>query len=176
MIDHFQAQVEPHLPAAYRTAALILLDRELARDAVQEALLRAYRSRDRLRPGAPVWPWLHRLVVNEALRLAGRRRRQPLLLGEWPDLPAGAPGPETALLTRETRDGIWQALTGLSEAHRTVLVLRYYQELTEQEMAEVLGISPGTVKSRLHHARRLLEERLTREQAAPGLQGRIDHV
>jgi len=90
--DHFQAQVKPHLPAAYRTAALILLDRDLARDAVQEALIRAYRSRDRLRPGAPFWPWLHRLVVNEALRLAGRRRRQPLLLGEWPDLPGGARG------------------------------------------------------------------------------------
>lgn len=176
MIDHFQAQVEPHLPAAYRTAALILLDRDLARDAVQEALLRAYRSRDRLRPGAPVWPWLHRLVVNEALRLAGRQRRQPLLLPEWPDFPGGAPGPETALLARETRDRIWQALAQLSEAHRTVLVLRYYQELTELEMADLLGVSPGTVKSRLHYARRLLEERLSREQVAPGLQGRVDHV
>ncbi|HLN64771.1 MAG TPA: sigma-70 family RNA polymerase sigma factor [Symbiobacteriaceae bacterium] len=151
--DAFRALVEPYLPGAYRTTLLILLDRELARDAVQEALVRAYASLGHFRTDAPFRPWFSRIVVNEARRLWRRERRQPTLLEELPDLTSpGEDSPEALLPAQESRESLWQALAELDDLHRTVLVLRYYQGLSESEMAEVLETRPGTVKSRLHNA------------------------
>ncbi|HWI53564.1 MAG TPA: sigma-70 family RNA polymerase sigma factor [Symbiobacteriaceae bacterium] len=160
--DTFHALVEPHLAQAYRTALLILLDRELARDAVQEALIRAYRGLARLRPDSSFGAWFYRLVVNEARRLARRQWRQPVLLEALPEI-SSAPSdtPEELLLAQEDREQVWTALAGLDELHRTVLVLRYYQGLTDTEIAAALEIPPGTVKSRLHGARQQLQRRLT---------------
>lgn len=166
--DAFRRLVEPHLPNCYRTALLIVLDRELARDAVQEALVRLYRSLDRYRPTEPLRPWLNRIVVNEARRMARRQWRQPSLVGELPDLPdATSLGPEDALLARDDREQLWAAISELDDLHRTVLVLRYYQGMSESDMADVLEIKPGTVKSRLHNARRLLQERLCGDSRRP---------
>lgn len=177
----FQALVEPHLPGLYRSALLILLDRELARDAVQEALVRAYRNRDRIRPDENPRPWLQAVLLNEARRLYGRQRRQPALLAELPELPlAREAGPEELLLTQERRDQMLEALAALSEIHRTVIVLRYYQGLSEAEMASLLGVSPGTIKSRLHHARQRLEPLLKAEaqprKLNPLVEGRLPHA
>ncbi|MDB4898064.1 MAG: polymerase, sigma-24 subunit, RpoE [Firmicutes bacterium] len=80
----FRELVEPYLSSSYRIAIGIVLDRELARDAVQEALLRAHRGLKPLRPDTNFKAWFTRLLVNEARRLAGRRRRQPVLLAELP--------------------------------------------------------------------------------------------
>jgi RNA polymerase sigma-70 factor, ECF subfamily len=158
----FRTLVEPHLARAYRVALLILLDRELARDAVQEAMLRAYRGLGKLRPDSNFRAWFNRLVVNEARRMAGRQRRQPALLEQLPEI-ATAPweSPEECLVAQEDRAKVWEALATLDGLYRTVLVLRYYQGLTDQEIAEVLGIPAGTVKSRLHAARKRLHDRLT---------------
>lgn len=162
----FRTLVEPHLAYAYRTALLIILDRELARDAVQEALIRAYRSLDRLRPDSSFGAWFGRLTVNEARRLARRQWRQPVPLDELPEI-ATAPSesPEALLLAQEDREQIWTALAGLDELYRTVLVLRYYQGLTDAEIAEALAIPPGTVKSRLHTARQRLQQRLAGQKS-----------
>ncbi|MDF2627699.1 MAG: polymerase ECF-type sigma factor [Symbiobacteriaceae bacterium] len=163
----FRTLVEPCLGPAYRVALLILLDRDLARDAVQEALLRAYRGLGKLRAGSNFGAWFNRLAVNEARRLAGRRQRQPVLLEQLPEI-ATAPweSPEEHLLAREDRTRLWAALAELDELYRTVLVLRYYQGLTDTEIAEALAIPPGTVKSRLHAARQRLHDRLTRGDGA----------
>jgi RNA polymerase sigma-70 factor (ECF subfamily) len=157
----FRELVEPCLGSSYRIALAIVLDRELARDAVQEALLRAHRGLKPLRPDTNFKAWFYRLLVNEARRLAGRRRRQPILLAELPEI-ASAPSdsPEELLLAQESREALWTALAALDELYRTVLVLRYYQGLTDTEIAEVLGVPAGTVKSRLHSARHRLKERL----------------
>ncbi|HYF95868.1 MAG TPA: RNA polymerase sigma factor [Symbiobacteriaceae bacterium] len=159
----FRSLVEPRLAQAYRTAFLIILDRELARDAVQEALLRAYRGLNRLRPDSSFAAWFNRLVVNEARRIARRHRRQLPVIDQPPDLapaPDHAGSPEEQLLAEEDRALLWAALADLDELHRTVLILRYYQGLTEPEMSETLGIPAGTVKSRLHAARERLRARL----------------
>ncbi|HWI62554.1 MAG TPA: sigma-70 family RNA polymerase sigma factor [Symbiobacteriaceae bacterium] len=157
----FRTLVEPHLAHAYRTALLILLDRELARDAVQEALIRAYRGLNRLHPDSSFAAWFNRITVNEARRLARRQWRQPVPLEELPEIAtAPAASPEDLLLAQEDREQIWTALAGLDELYRTVLVLRYYQGLTDAEIAEALEIPPGTVKSRLHAARQRLQQRL----------------
>lgn len=166
--DAFRRLVEPCLGTAYRTALLIVLDRELARDAVQEALLRTYRSLRTLRSETEFPPWFRRVVVNEARRMAGRSRRQPVVVDALPEIAAPvADSPEGHVLALEDRERLWAALASLDERHRTVLVLRYYQELSELELAEALGVPPGTVKSRLHHARRLLQERMTSGAAGP---------
>lgn len=163
----FRRLVEPCLPLAYRTALLIVLDRDLARDAVQEALLRTFRSLRSVRSEAEFPPWFRRVVVNEARRMAGRVRRQPVPVDSLPEMAAPpADSPEAQVLAQEDRQRLWHALATLDDLHRTVLVLRYYQELSEAELADALGIPPGTVKSRLHHARRLLQERMAGGPAA----------
>lgn len=157
----FDRLVRPHLAWLYRAASVILLDRELARDAVQESLLRAYRGLRRFDPRKPLRPWLYRLVVNEARRLGRRRGREPTLIDEVVDLLPGRSGtPEQAVLEREERRRLWQAVAQLGEVHRAVLVLHYGEGLSVREVAETLGVRPGTVKSRLHYARRLLGQAL----------------
>ncbi|HWI60406.1 MAG TPA: sigma-70 family RNA polymerase sigma factor [Symbiobacteriaceae bacterium] len=154
----FDSLVAPHLPRAYRTACGITHDTEAAADALQEGLIRAYRSLANLREGSPFYPWFIRIVVREAIKQAPRRVAFPLVAS------VDAASPESSLLDREEREQVWAALQDLSADHRAVVVLRYYEDLSEAEMAEVLGISPGTVKSRLHYAR----ERLERKLRSPG--------
>jgi RNA polymerase sigma factor (sigma-70 family) len=162
--DAFRALVEPHMPTAYRIALLIVLDRELARDAVQEALLRAYRGLKPLRPDTHFKAWFNRLVVNEARRLARRQWRQPALLQELPEIAAPGDSPEDMLLAQESREQIWTAIARLDELYRTVLVLRYYQGMTDTEIADALDLPVGTVKSRLHSARQWLQRQLGSEE------------
>jgi RNA polymerase sigma-70 factor, ECF subfamily len=156
----FDRLVEPYIPRAYRLACGITHDREAAADAVQEALLRAYRSLGNLRGESPFWPWFFRIVVNEALKQARSGAKKPM------DLPDSAtPSVEQAVLDQEERNRIWQAIHQLPPAQRAVILLRYYEDLSEAEMAQVLDVSPGTVKSRLHYARQALERHLTTETA-----------
>lgn len=158
----FAALVEPLLPLVFRSAYLILLDGELARDAVQEALVRAYLNLHSFRDGQPFRPWLQRFVINEALKASRSRRRRATPMAQLPDLQASTDDdPEFAIVTKEERQQVWAALQSLDPLHRTVLVLRYYQELSEIDMAKVLNLPSGTVKSRLHRARHQLQKKLS---------------
>ncbi len=158
----FDRLVEPHLPRCYRIAYLITHNEEDASDALQEALIRAYRSLNNVTPGRPFAPWFVRVVVNEALKQSQRRRSTATV--PLPELPSGD-GPELDVLAREERQQVWQAVQSLSPEHRAVVVLRYYEDLSEREMAEALGISPGTVKSRLHYARSAIEAFMGRRRS-----------
>jgi RNA polymerase sigma-70 factor, ECF subfamily len=158
--EAFDLLVAPHLTRAYRTACGITHDADAAADALQEALIRAYRALGNLRDGTAFYPWFIRIVVREALKQAPRPTTLPFV----PTVSMTTP--EGALLDREEREQIWSTLQSLSPDHRAVVVLRYYEDLSEAEMAEVLGISPGTVKSRLHYARQNLERRLRRQESA----------
>lgn len=160
--EAFDRLVQPLLPQVYRTAYLITHDPGAASDALQEALIRAFRSLGNLRPDAPFFPWFARVVVNEALKQCrGREKRSVLPLPELPD----SATPESALIAREEQERLWQAIQELPPHHRAVIVLRYYEELSEAEMADLLEIRPGTVKSRLFHARAALERRLRADRA-----------
>lgn len=154
----FDEIVSPFLARAYRTAYLVTRNADAAADALQEALIRAYRSLDNLRAGAPFYPWFARIVINEAIKQAKAYQRwHPV---PEPAIVADHATPEEALLADEQRERLWQAIQQLSPAHRAVIVLRYYEEMSEAEMATVLDISPGTVKSRLYHAREALQRHL----------------
>jgi RNA polymerase sigma factor (sigma-70 family) len=151
----YEDLVRRHQDAALRTACLVLAGESDADDAVQDAFVKAYAALGRFRVGASFRPWILRIVANEARnrrRSAGRRVGLALRLAE--DRPAddAAPSPEAAVLARERRAALLGALSGLSEDDRLVLGYRYFLDLGEAEMAEVLGVPRGTVKSRLSRA------------------------
>lgn len=126
-----------------------------AEDVVQQAFFKAYRSLGRFKEGSAFRPWLLRIVVNETrntVRSAGRRRavadREAELLGGEPRIPESA-DPAVAAVERERSRRLLEALDGLSEDHRQVVINRYLLELDETETAQALGWPKGTVKSRL---------------------------
>ena len=151
---------------AFRTAYLLSGSAADAEEAVQDGFVKAYRALGRFRRGAPLRPWLLRIVSNEARnrrRSAGRRDALALRAAAA-DRPGDAvPSPEAALLAGESRETLLAAVNGLSEEHRLALACRYFLELSEEETAAALGVRRGTVKSRLARALARLREDLGEE-------------
>jgi len=129
-------------------ARLILRDRELARDAVQNTLVRAWRDLPGLRDPDRFDAWLHRLLVNACLDEARRRRRWPI---EVDILPIDVPTPDGASQLAD-RDLIDRALARLDPPQRALVVLHYLFGYPVPDAAELLGISLSAAKSRLHRA------------------------
>ncbi len=147
--------LEESYAPSFRTACLILGNRSDAEEAVQEAFLRAWRFRDSLADGADVRPWLYRVVVNTCnskLRTEIPHRDHRAADRDLVDVATS--GDESA--TTMTTHDLTTALRDLPLHLRVVVVLRYYADLSEREIATAIGRRPGTVKSRLHEARRLL--------------------
>jgi RNA polymerase sigma-70 factor (ECF subfamily) len=141
---------------ARRTAYLILGDRAAAEDVVAEAFLRVWERIGRFDSSRPFAPWFYRIVVNLAIDDRRRRARAqsdtlaPETAEDDPDLPA-----------REARADLEAQLRALPPDERVVLVLRYYHDLDERSIADVVGCPLGTVKSRLHRARERLRVSLS---------------
>jgi RNA polymerase sigma-70 factor, ECF subfamily len=140
----------------YRVLVLTLRDAELAADAAQEALARAYRRWDEVSSYANPAGWVYRVALNYA---RSRFRRQ---LREWltdqPSSPRALEAPAPA------DPAVERALAGLPVEQRAVVVLRLYLDWPVEEVAVALGIRPGTVKSRLARALERLRERLEDER------------
>lgn len=137
--------VEPLLPAAYRLAVGMLRSETEAEDAVQEAMLKAWRSFGRFRRDSDLKPWLFTIVANECRR---QRRSRWWSVVKWPR------GPElvTPSLVEPDTAGLRMALYRLPHEQRLVLVLRYYLDLPFPEVAQALGISTKAAKSRTYRA------------------------
>ena len=147
--------VRAHQGIAFRTAYLLCGSSADAEEAVQDAFVKAYRALGRFRRGAPLRPWLLRIVANEAKnrRRAARRREALALRVAAYDRPGDAvPSPEAALLRGEARARLLAAVERLPDEHRDAIACRYFLELSEEETAAALGIRRGTVKSRLSRA------------------------
>jgi RNA polymerase sigma-70 factor (sigma-E family) len=144
-MDDFDEFVAGNLDQLLKTAYLIAWDAGEAEDLVQECLVKVARRWPRVRGMAQPSAYARRVLVNLALDDArGRARRR----AELERSPAVADGPARELLVGlETRAELLEALAGLTPRQRAVLVLRYFNDLTEAQTAEVLGCSPGTVKS-----------------------------
>ena len=151
---------------AYRTAYLILRDRTLAEEAVQEAFLRAWRFRAALPEGDGMRPWLYRVLVNTCcskLRHESTHRSRTDVAGRLAAASWVSSTPEEEVGRTELAEAVTAALAALPEHLRIPVVLRYYSGLGEREIAIAIRRRPGTVKSRLHEARRRLasDPRLT---------------
>jgi RNA polymerase sigma factor (sigma-70 family) len=147
--DAFAVLARASLVRLDAVARLILRDSELARDAVQEALVRAWRDLPRLREPERFDAWLHRLTVRTCIDTARVHRRRVVEVELTPDIDEPVSDGSAAFAERDFID---QALGRLEPAQRAILVLRYYLDLTLPEAADVLGIPVGTAKSRLHRA------------------------
>lgn len=164
--DALAPLMERHHRRIYRIALSYLRDRDEARDAVQETFVKAYQGAARWDGSAEVAPWLARIAVNHAIDRYRRGRRR--LASETPlddedhgeRIAAEEPSPERRAMDREAGERISAALRGLPDRQRAVFVLRLYQEMSLEEIAEALDMSLGTVKSSLHRALRRMRERL----------------
>ena len=154
-VDDLDRWLKDGYTRSYRTACLILGNRSDAEDAVQEAFLRAWRFRSSLSLGSDVRPWLYRVVVNTCnskLRSEIPHRSRRLPDGELEHLPAGDDPPAGVAASND----VARALRDLPRHLRVAVVLRYYAGLSERGIATAIGKRQGTVKSRLHEARRQL--------------------
>ncbi len=147
--DAFALLARDALARLDAVARLILRDAELARDAVQEALVRAWRDLPALREPERFDAWLHRLTVHACMDAArhDRRHRGTVALTPMIDRPAA-----DAMAGVIDRDELDRALRRLEPEQRAILVLRFYLDLTLPDAADALGIPLGTAKSRLHRA------------------------
>jgi len=146
---------------AFRTAYVIARNAADAEEAAQDGFVKAWRSLGRFRQGAPFRPWLLRIVANEASnRRRSAGRRASLALRAAAEEPSGgaAPSPEAALLSGEQRAALVAAVDTLPDEQRDVVALRYFLDLSEEDVAETLGIPRGTVKSRTARALERLRE------------------
>lgn len=149
---------EGYVPS-FRTACLILGNRADAEEAVQEAFLRAWRFRDSLADVPSIQPWLYRVVVNSCYsKLRREIPHRDRRAGDEPlaHMPAEGVGPESSAERSEVADTVMAALARLPLSLRVPVVLRYYADLSERDIARAIGRRQGTVKSRLHEARRRL--------------------
>ena len=156
--DELAAFLEESYDRAYRTAWLIVRDRADAEEAVQEAYLRVWRFRDALPDGDDAMrPWLYRVLVNTTLSLLRRERPRIAAVREAAAREPRAVGPaDVAVLDAEASAAVLAAIGDLPEHLRVPVVLRYWSGLTEREIAAAIRRRPGTVKSRLHEAKRRL--------------------
>lgn len=165
----FGELVAPHHQTAFRLAYHLTHDPGEAEDAVQEGMIRAFRSMSKFRDEAPLRPWLLKIVTNEARSRVRVRSRSTRLFGRLSAFPLNpAPDPVFEVLASETRDELAACLTRLPAIHRDVILLRFFLELNEREMADVLSCAPGTVKSRLSRAIVALRHDLEQAARAPG--------
>jgi RNA polymerase sigma-70 factor (ECF subfamily) len=149
---------------AVRAAFLITHDEQIAQDVVQNAFLRVTERIKQYDRGRPFAPWFMRIVVNDAIKAVQRRPRWLSFEREEKDfqehLQLCHPSPEKALTTAQMRQTVWQALAQLTPKQRATVVMRYYLDMGETEMAAQMDVAPGTVKWRLHTARERLRQLL----------------
>jgi RNA polymerase sigma-70 factor (ECF subfamily) len=163
----FELLVRRYAGRMLAVAKRLVRDEEEARDAVQDALLSAFRSVHRFEGGSQLGTWLHRIVVNSALmRLRSRRRRpecsiEDLLPVFGPDghralRPDEAEGADVQLERDQVRAVLRECVDCLPEGYRQVYLLRDVEELSTEEAAAALNTTPNAVKIRLHRARQAL--------------------
>ncbi len=167
----FEALIEGYEDKIYSLAFRMLGNSEDARDAAQETLLKAYSGLQRFRGDASFSTWIYRIAKNVCLDILRRRSKQrtysldePMELGDGEvsrQFAGDMPAPEDVVMHGEVRDSINSALAEISEHHRVVIILRDIEGFTYEEIANILEIELGTVKSRLYRARASLHEILS---------------
>jgi RNA polymerase sigma-70 factor, ECF subfamily len=164
----FRELVDRHQRRAFAIALGLVRDEQDAREIVQEAFVRVFRGLDGFNGSSSFFTWLYRIVKNLAIDLLRRpsRRDAELVEGDADELLEPLFGelrlddPAQTLARRQLADRIGRALETLPPYHRGVIVMREVEGMSYEEMAEAMGVSKGTIMSRLYHARRKLQRAL----------------
>jgi RNA polymerase sigma-70 factor (ECF subfamily) len=149
----FLRLADDHLDKAYRLARAILRDPAEAQDATHDAFVQAWRKWETLRDPSRFEPWFDRILVNTCRNRLRSTRRQATDISDEVALSTGDHARHT-----EDRDVLGTAIAQLSPDHQLVVALRYYRDLTVDDIAKRLGIPTGTVQSRLHYALKRLHD------------------
>ena len=156
MTTEFANLLALNLPKVHRAAVGLLRDEQEAHEVAQDALARAWAARDRYDSRRPFYPWLYTIVRNACRDAAarGRHRARPGLEPER--VSSASPTPLANLSQKRQEAAIRDALGRVSEAHRDILVMRHFEDLSYAEIGELLDVPQGTVMSRLYRARKAL--------------------
>ena len=159
--EAFGALVEQYRDNVYRLAYRMCGNAYDADEAAQEAFVAAWRALPNFRGDAKFSTWLYRLTTNAAIDVMRREKRhQTVGDGEMMDLADDADSPQETVERTEQQEAVQKALATLSEEYREVLLLRYMEELDYAEIADVLQLPSGTVKSRINRAKAALKTAL----------------
>jgi RNA polymerase sigma-70 factor (ECF subfamily) len=168
-IQAFRELVERYEDRIYALACSIVSNPEAAKDVAQEAFVRAYKALNSFEGNSSFYTWLYRIATNVCLNAAQKEKRRIDRvsldeLQEKPDVSSerffGTEEPENDMERIDLRQQIDKVLNHLSPDHRAVVVLKDIEDLSQEEIAETLGVSIGTVKSRLSRARAHLKDLL----------------
>jgi RNA polymerase sigma-70 factor (ECF subfamily) len=176
--EAYRALVEKYQSRAFSIAYEIVQSRHDAEDIIQESFVKAYLSIGDFRGQSSFYTWFYRIVYNMAIDFKRRTNRRGGEHAEYDDRMSGengvfagattgkTEGPSEAIFRKEQARKIQEALNEISEEHRAVITLREVDGLSYDEIADVVGVSKGTVMSRLHYARKKLQKALV--EFAPG--------
>lgn len=165
--DAFQELASRYYQKVYMVVLGMLHHREDAMEVAQDTFIRAYQKIQGFRGGSSFYTWLYRIAVNLCIDFRRRQRRSPTELGEAADEEIGRlehgslKDPLADLENKELRERLLSAIDDLTPDHRAVIVLRAVEGLAYKDIAEILGCSEGTVMSRLHYARKKLQQKLS---------------
>ncbi len=166
----FEQEALPHMDALYRTALRLTKNPTDAEDLVQEAFVKAYRFWDKFELGSNCRAWLFKIMTNIFINQYRSKSRSPMtaniddiddnfLYGQLATVD-GAVDPEGALFAKIFDDDVKKAIENLPDDFRLVVVLSFLEGFSYQEIAEIADLQLGTVKSRLHRGRKLLQKQL----------------
>jgi len=179
-LDAFEAEALSHLEALYRVASRLTKNPADAEDLVQDALIKAMRARDQYQPGTNLKAWLLKILTNTFINRYRRGGLERSVL-DGPDTEPLADGwmstasmsamrdPETLALRPLLEAEIDRALAEIPEEFRLAVVLSDVEELSYKEIAEVMGCPMGTVMSRLHRGRKLMQQALHEHAVLEGI-------
>jgi RNA polymerase sigma-70 factor (ECF subfamily) len=165
--EAFQELVETYKQRVFFIALRIVRDEDLAADVAQEVFVKVYRSIDKFQGRSSLYTWIYRIAVNLAINRSKRDRfKRMVSLSDLPR-PRGSkmPGPLEELEDKELRERIDEAIKSLPEKQRAVFILKYFENMTHQEIARIMDCSEGTAKANYFHAIRKLRKRLGGEFA-----------
>jgi RNA polymerase sigma-70 factor (ECF subfamily) len=165
-IGAFQELVSRYHQKIYVVIVGLLRNREDALDVAQETFFRAYRKIKSFQGESSFYTWLYRIAVNIAIDSQRRQKRNPLdfretMDGLFEEQNEVARDPFSDVHDRELREKLVSAINDLTPEHKAVIILRTVEGLSYKDIGEILGCSEGTVMSRLHYARKKLQQKLS---------------
>jgi RNA polymerase sigma-70 factor (ECF subfamily) len=160
----FEVLFQQYEKLVFKSAYLITGSSEDAEDILQEVFVSVWKSRHTFNPEkAKLTTWLHKITVNKCLER--RRKKKPALISlENLDLADKQDGQDEVLVKKQENEKLIKAMNSLDAKHRAALVLRYFDDLSYEEISQTLGVPLGTVKSRINQALKLLRGQYSLQQ------------